>query len=102
MKKIIVVAGATGNLGERVIYALLSKGAEIRIIVRPDSNTKKVKTFEALGVKVYRLAAWNVEAITGACCGACRPRGTKQTQPVAPGNCGDTSVVHSTAHTEAP
>lgn len=70
MKKTILVAGATGNLGERIIHALLlRKDATIRIIVRPGSDEKKIKTFESLGVDVYRLTAWRVEEITKACTG---------------------------------
>ena len=34
MKKIILVEGATGNLGARIINALLDRGAEVRAVVR--------------------------------------------------------------------
>ena len=46
MKKIIVVAGGTGNLGERIIRALLNKGAEVSVIVRSESNPEKIARLE--------------------------------------------------------
>lgn len=33
MKKIIVVIGVTGNLGGKIVNALLAQGAEVRAIV---------------------------------------------------------------------
>jgi uncharacterized protein YbjT (DUF2867 family) len=38
MKKIIVISGATGNLGERIVKALLDKGASVRAIVRASTS----------------------------------------------------------------
>lgn len=40
-KQIIVVAGGTGNLGGRIINALIDKGAEVRALVRSTSDKKK-------------------------------------------------------------
>ena len=34
-QKIIIVAGGTGNLGGRIVKALLNRGAEVRVLVRP-------------------------------------------------------------------
>jgi nucleoside-diphosphate-sugar epimerase len=39
MRKIIVVAGATGNLGGKIIKALL-KDVEVRAIVRLETDKK--------------------------------------------------------------
>lgn len=39
-QKIIIVAGGTGNLGGRIVKALLNRGAEVRVLVRPSSNQK--------------------------------------------------------------
>jgi uncharacterized protein YbjT (DUF2867 family) len=44
MRKIIVVAGATGNLGGKIIKALLTKDVEVRAIVRLETDKKKLKT----------------------------------------------------------
>ena len=69
MKNIILVAGGTGNLGERVINALLDKGAEVRAVVRPSSDTEKVNKLEKLGVKVFKTSMSNVQEISAACIG---------------------------------
>jgi len=38
--KTILLAGATGNLGGQIARALLSKGAKLRLLVRPGSRAK--------------------------------------------------------------
>jgi nucleoside-diphosphate-sugar epimerase len=70
MNKIIVVAGATGNLGLRIANALLERGAEVRVIVRATSDVAKIKKLERLGVKVFIIQQWNAEEISKACMGA--------------------------------
>jgi uncharacterized protein YbjT (DUF2867 family) len=52
MKQIILVAGATGNLGERITRALLAQGAEVRAIVRKGTDLQKKTHLEQLGAKV--------------------------------------------------
>jgi len=70
MEKIVVVAGATGNLGERIVKALLERGAEVRVIVRPGSETEKVNKLEKLGAKVFKISSLDVEEISKTCMGA--------------------------------
>ncbi len=70
MKKIIVVAGGTGNLGERIIKALLAKGAEVRVIVRYGSNPEKIARLKEQGAKIYPINMSNGEEIKTACIGA--------------------------------
>ena len=66
--RIILVAGATGNLGLRIVKALVNKGAEIRVVVRQNSDIEKIKQLEALGAKIHKVTNWDkVELIT-----ACR------------------------------
>ncbi len=48
----IVVAGATGNLGRRVVKALLERGARVRALVRPGALQEKVQALERLGAEV--------------------------------------------------
>ena len=67
MSKIIVVAGATGNLGLRIVKALLNKDAEIRVVVRLESDIEKIKKIENLDVKIYRVKNWNVEELKIPC-----------------------------------
>ena len=70
MKKIILVAGATGNLGERIVKALLQKNVEVRIVVRQTSNIENVNRLQALGAIVYKVNDWNVAELLNACNGA--------------------------------
>ena len=68
MNKVIVVAGATGNLGFRIIKALIANGgADVRAVVRHSSSTQKISTLEKLGVKVLAVNMNNVEEVTKAC-----------------------------------
>ena len=67
MKKIILVAGATGNLGLRIVRFLANHDAEVRVIVRPSSDVEKIKTLESYGAKIYRVNDWNLEELTAAC-----------------------------------
>ncbi len=70
MNKIILIAGGTGNLGQRIINALLKKGAEVRVVVRPGSDIGKIKNLENLGVKVFKVNMSNIEELSNACIGA--------------------------------
>ncbi len=70
MKKIILVAGGTGNLGGRVIQSLLDKGAEVCIVVRQESDRDTLNKLKKPGVKVFLVKNWNVEEISHACQGA--------------------------------
>ncbi|MDI1325124.1 MAG: NmrA family NAD(P)-binding protein [Algoriphagus sp.] len=69
MKKIILVAGATGDLGLRIVKSLVNLNAEIRAVVRPTSDTDKINTLEKLGVKVYKVDKWNLEELKTPCLG---------------------------------
>jgi uncharacterized protein YbjT (DUF2867 family) len=69
MEQTTLVAGATGNLGGRIVRALVNRGAEIRVIVRKLSDPGKISQLETLGVKVYRVNNWNVEELAKACNG---------------------------------
>jgi nucleoside-diphosphate-sugar epimerase len=55
MKKIIAIAGATGNLGSKIVNALLAKEVEVRAIVRLETDIKKIKELEQKGVKVFQV-----------------------------------------------
>jgi nucleoside-diphosphate-sugar epimerase len=69
-KHIIVVAGGTGNLGGKIIKALLDKGAEVRALVRSTSNPEKISQLESLGSKVISVDMSSEEEIATACKGA--------------------------------
>jgi nucleoside-diphosphate-sugar epimerase len=70
MKKIILVAGGTGNLGGRIINSLIDKGAEVRAVVRSSTDIEKVNKLEKLGVKVFKVNMLDVEEVSKACIGA--------------------------------
>lgn len=55
MKKVIAVIGATGNLGGKIVSALLSKDVEVRAIVRLETSADKVSQLEQKGVKVFQV-----------------------------------------------
>ncbi len=69
-KQIIVVAGGTGNLGGRIINALLEKGAEVRVLVRSTSDLEKLSHLEQIGAKVLSVDMTNEKEIATACSGA--------------------------------
>lgn len=70
MKKIIVVAGATGSLGGKIVNELLSKDAEVKAIVRLETSSSKVKELEQKGVRVFQVDTSKVAAISQHCEGA--------------------------------
>ena len=69
MGKSILVAGVTGNLGERIVKALLKIGAEVRFVVRSNSDINKINMLEKLGAKVFRIKIWNIEEVSTSCQG---------------------------------
>jgi uncharacterized protein YbjT (DUF2867 family) len=69
MKNKILVAGATGNLGERIVKALVQNGASVSAVVRATSDNAKVNHLKNLGVNIHRLQQWNVAELTAACQG---------------------------------
>jgi nucleoside-diphosphate-sugar epimerase len=70
MKKIILVAGGTGNLGKKIINALLERGAEVRAVIRTNTDLEKVNKLEKLGANVFKVNMLNVEEVSKACTGA--------------------------------
>jgi nucleoside-diphosphate-sugar epimerase len=69
-KSIIVLAGATGNLGGRIAKALLDRGAEVRAVVRRTTAPDKLAPLQALGVTVAAADWRNAAELTAACAGA--------------------------------
>lgn len=70
MKKIIVVLGANGNLGGKIVNALLVQGAEVRAIVRLETDKKKINDLELKGVKVFQVDTSNKSEVAKHCFGA--------------------------------
>ena len=68
--KRIIVAGATGNLGQRIINALLKKDVEIRALVRVGSDVATVEKLRNLGVTVFTVNMVNADEVVAVCRGA--------------------------------
>lgn len=66
MKKTIVVFGATGNLGNRIVRELVRRGANVRAVVRTATNTEKMNALKQLGASVEEVNLDSVEALTRA------------------------------------
>jgi uncharacterized protein YbjT (DUF2867 family) len=70
VQKTILVAGATGNLGEKIIKALLEKGAHVHAVVRTGCDPEKKVRLKKLGVEVFEVDMSNVAAVSEVCKGA--------------------------------
>ncbi len=69
MKKAILVAGATGNLGNRICRELIKRGANVSAIVRTSTDPEKIETLTKMGVKVFEVDVNSMDEITKACTG---------------------------------
>lgn len=67
MNNTIVVAGATGNLGQRICRELIKRKASVRAIVRAGSKTETVHALEKMGVDVMEVDWDNELELIGAC-----------------------------------
>lgn len=66
----IVLAGAGGDLGERVARALVARGATVRALTRPDTSPQKVQRLQSLGLMIVRADYADAEAMQSAYAGA--------------------------------
>ena len=69
MEKMILVAGATGNLGQKICRELIKRNANVRAIVREGSNKEKVDALEQMGVDIFTVDLNNSRELIGACSG---------------------------------
>jgi len=67
MKKTILVAGATGNLGNRICRELIKRDAAVSAIVRTATDPEKMVALKEIGVKVILADLSNIDEITDAC-----------------------------------
>ncbi|MEC3874346.1 NmrA family NAD(P)-binding protein [Chryseobacterium salviniae] len=70
MKKTILVAGATGNLGEKICGELLKQGADVKAAVRSGSDPGKVTALKNAGVTIIEVDFNNPSILESACSGA--------------------------------
>jgi nucleoside-diphosphate-sugar epimerase len=69
-RPLIVLAGATGDLGHRIGLALLERGAEVRALVRPGNTKPEVGQLRERGATIVEVDFANRSALTAACAGA--------------------------------
>lgn len=66
MNTTIAVIGATGNLGGRIVKALLKKGANVRAFVRNSKDDDKTETLRQTGVEIIKADMTNKAELTSA------------------------------------
>ena len=69
MENIILVAGATGNLGQRICRELIKKNTQVRALVRAGSKKETVSALETMGVDIFEVDWANGQELIGACTG---------------------------------
>lgn len=67
--RITVLAGASGNLGGRIARAILKQGADLRVIVRSNSDPNKVEELRKLGAEIAAVDFNSIPELTKACSG---------------------------------
>ena len=67
MKNKILVAGGTGNLGGRIVRDLIKRGAEVRAIVRHETEPEKVEKLKQLGAQVISVDMSNADELKRVC-----------------------------------
>ena len=69
MEKEILVAGSTGDLGGRIVKALLKNGARVRALVRSGADPVVVNLLRSSGVNIVEANLADREALIAACTG---------------------------------
>ena len=69
MSKIILVAGATGNLGNKIVNELLKLNATVRVLVRNQTDEKKIEYLASKNVEICKVEEYSIDEIALACQG---------------------------------
>lgn len=69
MEKLILVAGATGKLGQKICRELNNRNVQVRAIVRAGSDPEKIQKLEAQGVEIFQADMSSLAELTAACDG---------------------------------
>jgi len=70
MDNLIVVAGATGNLGMKICRELIRKGGKVKALVRKGTSQDKLNELQNLGADVVQADMSDHQELTIACAGA--------------------------------
>jgi uncharacterized protein YbjT (DUF2867 family) len=65
----ILVAGATGNLGGRIVRALRERGANVRALVRHGTARDRLERLQELGVEIATVDLRSASDVAPACTG---------------------------------
>lgn len=68
-KAVIVLAGATGNLGGRIAGAILKQGGNLRALVRRTSEPDKAAELRRQGAEIVEVDFTSISELTEACRG---------------------------------
>ena len=66
----VVVAGAAGDLGGRIVAALAGRGADVAALLRPDAASAEATRMAALGTEPVHARACDRTALSAAYSGA--------------------------------
>lgn len=69
MSKTILVAGATGNLGGKIINELINHNVTIRALVRGSTDERKIQLLTSKNIEVCKISEYNIDEIAKACQG---------------------------------
>lgn len=70
MAPVVVLAGATGDLGGRIAAALVRRGAQVRALVRPGTPEAKLSALRSAGASPLAIDFEDPAALARACAGA--------------------------------
>ena len=63
----VLLAGATGDLGGRILRNLVALGATVRVLTRPGTSTERIAQLRAQGVEVIQAGYDDPAALRRAC-----------------------------------
>ncbi|KMO12232.1 NmrA family protein [Methylobacterium platani JCM 14648] len=63
----MLVAGATGGLGTRIVRALAARDARVRVLVRPGTPPTRTEALRRLGAEVVAVHLHHAATVTQAC-----------------------------------
>ena len=69
MNKTILVAGATGNLGGKIVAELLKLNATVKVLVRANTDEKKIQDWQSKNVEICKVKQYAIDEIAAACQG---------------------------------
>lgn len=67
---VVIVAGATGDLGRRICHYLVQSGATVRALVRKETAPEAIASLTTAGVHIVQVDFNNIAELAKACAGA--------------------------------